>query len=178
MQVSSFKFQDYFRKPFWQLATCTLLLLTTACGFSPVYGTGSYETGVAQELAQVRIGNIPDREGQALRNLLVDRFYRNGAPDSVRYTLDVERLSESLVDLDITKTADSTRGQLRIDTVMRLKKAADGAEVLNRRLRAVTSYNILASEFATRVSEENARQNAISDLARQIESQLALYFKR
>ena len=37
---------------------------------------------------------------------------------------------------------------------------------------------ILGSEFATRVTEDNARQNALDDIARQVEMQLNLFFKR
>ena len=154
------------------------LLTLVACGFQPLYGTDAEQAGVAAQLADVSIDNIPDREGQALRNALIDRFYRHGRPASPRYALHVQPLRERLSDLDITKSSDATRGQLRLETVMTLKDAATDAPLLRRELVAITSYNILSSHFTTRVSEENARQNATDDLARQIETQLALYFRR
>lgn len=153
-------------------------LLIPGCGFAPLYGRHNAASGVEDRLAQVEISNIPDREGQYLRNALIDRFYRSGRPSDPAYTLSIKALRETLIDLDITKSSDATRGQLRIETLMKLTDAKTGAVLLSRPLRSITSYNILASEFATRVSEDNARTNTLDDLARQIELQVGLYFRR
>lgn len=163
------------------LLLITTLMLLTACGFEPVYGTmGKDEASSAAEsnLAQIYISNIPDREGQYLRNALIDRFYRNARPREPLYTLNVNPIKEGIYDLDITKTSDTTRAQLRLDTGIALIDNRTGETVMTRNIRAITSYNILASEFSTRVSEENARENALDDLARQIELQASLYFNR
>jgi len=156
------------------------LILLTACGFTPVYGTlgTGQDYGNEDLMALVRIDNIPDREGQMLRNALIDRINRNGYPANPQFVLDVEALEENLTDLDVTKDSDSTRGQLRLSTTIQLRNIATKEIVLKRNLHAITSYNILASEFTNRVAEQNARQNAITDLANQITLQLNLYFKR
>lgn len=161
-------------------------LAISACGFSPIYGKNSNaanssnaaDIGTEDHLALTAISNIPDQEGQFLRNRLVDRLHRNGSPINPVYQLNASPVTESLIDLDITKTADSTRGQLRLDTHITLTDTRDNAILFQRSLRAITSYNILSSEFSTRVSENTARQNALTDLAGQIETQLVLYFKR
>lgn len=153
------------------------LSFLSACGFSPLYGQ-AHDGNAPARLAQVAIGNIPDREGQILRNSLIDRFYRDGRPADPAYTLDVDPLREDLTDLDVTKSADATRGQLRLSTRITLHDAKTGDTLLERNLTSITSYNILLSQFTTRVSENNARENAVEDLARQIEQQLALYFRR
>jgi LPS-assembly lipoprotein len=155
------------------------LLSVAACGFRPVYGVNrDTPVGVETQLDKVYVENIPDREGQYLRNALIDRFYRSGRPSDPVYTLSMTPVSETLTELDITKTSDATRGQLRLDTNLRLIERASGKIVLERRLASITSYNILGSEFASRVTEDNARTNALDDLARQAEMQLSLYFKR
>ena len=155
------------------------LLLLTACGFHPQYGVNKYAShGAEEHLALVKIEGIPDREGQYLRNALIDRFYREGRPEKVAYILNVENIRESRIDLDITKDSDTTRGQLRLSTRMKLYKATTGEQLLDRNLHAVTSYNILGSEFTNRVAEQNARENALDDLASQIELQIVLYLKR
>lgn len=154
-------------------------LFLAACGFRPVYGVNrDTAVGVETQLAQIAIANIPDREGQYLRNALIDRFYRDGRPTDPAYILVVAPIEESLSDLDITETSDATREQLRLESSFTLRHKATGETVLSRKLLSVTSYNILGSEFATRVTEENARTNALDDLARQIELQINLYFKR
>lgn len=168
-------------KSFFLLLISCSLLLSSGCGFHPVHGTLGRDAGSQSadaQLAQIAIGGIPDYEGQFLRNALIDRFYQDGRPAAPRYSLSVEKINESHTDLDITKTSDATRGQLRLDTSIRLSDTATGQILLERKLRSITSYNILAGEFATRVSEKNTRENALNDLARQIELQLKLYFNR
>lgn len=161
------------------LAMTILTLLVTACGFHPQYGVNKYTAvGVEDKLALVDIGSIPDREGQYLRNALIDRFYRDGRPANTKYTLNISPVKETLIDLDITKTSDATRKQLRLETIMSFKNKQTGEVLLNRKIQTITSYNILGSEFSTRVSEDNTRLNALDDLARQIEQQIALYLKR
>lgn len=156
-----------------------VLLSLSACGFTPLYGTGGKAGApVAADLGSVYIENIPDREGQYLRNALIDRFYLSGRPDNAFYSLTVAPVQESLTDLDITKSSDATRAQLRLATVMILRDRGAGQILLERKLTSITSYNVLQSQFTTRVSESNARQNALDDLARQVEQQLALYFRR
>lgn len=155
-------------------------LLLASCGFSPVYGTLGTDKEYGQEdlLSYVTIGSIPDREGQFLRNALIDRFYRYGRPTNPQYQLSLTPIEESVRDMDITENSDSTRGQLRLDTVIILSDIITGEKLLERQLHSITSFNILSSEFANRVSEQNTRENSLNDLARQIERQLTLYFKR
>lgn len=164
----------------------TFIVLTTTftlagCGFRPLYGEppqDSFTQSITTYLSDIRISNIPDREGQYLRNALIDRFYRDGYPDNPRYTLDISNVGETRTELDLTKSADTTRAQLKLRTKIVLRDTIANKTVLQRDLLAITSYNVLQSQFTTRVSEDNARLNALDDLARQIETQLALYFKR
>jgi len=161
------------------LAIIAALLMLSSCGFTPVYGTASdAHTPVAAQLSQIYINNIPNREGQVLRNRLIDRFYRTGRPAAPDYTLSVRNLREQKIDLDITKTSDSTRAQLRVEGTLELRNKASDEILLQRNLRTITSYNILGSEFATRITESDARENALKAIAEQIEIQLGLYFNR
>ena len=134
-------------------------------------------TGVEEYLQQTEISNIPNREGQYLRNQLINQFYRSGRPAHPRYALMVSPVREIERDLDITIDSDTTRGQLRLTTTMTLVDKQTGKTLLNRPLRSIASFNIIESEFANRVSEQDTRENLLKDLARQIEEQLALYFK-
>ncbi len=161
------------------LLSAVACLLCAACGFQPMYGNGfvaGEARGVVQEqLAQIEISNIPDREGQFLRNALIDNFYSHGRPANPRYLLNVSKVEESTYDLDVTISSDATRAQLTLSTTIGLVDNKTGETVLTRSLKSSVSYNIMGSEFATRVSEQNTRENALNDLARQIELQIALY---
>jgi LPS-assembly lipoprotein len=152
-------------------------ILLSGCGFTPMYGSQSNQSDVAipSQLSQIAIDIIPDREGQTLRNALIDRLYQNGYPNAPIATLKVSQIKEARNELDLTKSSDATRAQLRMSSTMTLTDKS-GAVVLTRPLKTITSFNILGSEFATRVTEESARQSGLQDLARQIELNLSLYY--
>jgi len=156
------------------------LLIVSACGFAPVYGTLGHDNDFGTEdlLALVAIDNIPDREGQFLRNELINRFYRYERPVNPQYRLKVIDLTENLRDMDITESSDSTRAQLRMSAQIELVDAITGESLLKRRLHSASSYNKLGSEFATRASEQSTRENVLNALAQRIETQIALYLKR
>jgi LPS-assembly lipoprotein len=150
-------------------------MFVAGCGFAPMYGS---HTSSGAKLDSIYIDNIPDREGQYLRNALMDRFYHGGRPADPAYVLKIAALRERISDLDITKGSDATRSQLKLTTTMTLRDEKTDQVLLERDLISIASYNILDSQFTTRVSQEATRENALDDLARQIEAQLALYFDR
>jgi LPS-assembly lipoprotein len=151
-----------------------------ACGFSPMYGSQSVgqNGSVKSELSQVEIELIPDRSGQFLRNELIDRFYFNGYPTNPKYQLMVQPVKETISDFDITVESEATRQQIRLTTSFILRDTVTNKILLSRNLQAITSSNILESEFSTLITEQSARDAALNDLARQIEQQLALYFSK
>jgi LPS-assembly lipoprotein len=157
-----------------------MLALLAACGFTPMYGSGAGSKGLSatQGLDKVEIALIPDQSGVYLRNILIDHFYQDGYPSSPTHILQVTNLKETEADLDITVDSEATRKQIRVTANMALLDKTTGAVVVTRQLTAITSHNILGTQFSTRVSENDAREAALADLARQIESQTALYFKR
>lgn len=160
------------------IVVCSVLILG-ACGFQPLHGNGFQKNiEISKKLERIAIANIANREGQYLRNALIDRFYTQGRPDQADYTLHVSRIIETKRNLDITIESDTTREQLRLNADMQLVNEKNGTVILQRSLYAISSFNVLENEYATRVSEQSTRENALNDLARQIETQIALYMKR
>jgi LPS-assembly lipoprotein len=161
-----------------QLATCTLLL--TSCGFQPMYGTAGTQSQITAEqgLDQVDIALIPDAEGVYLRNALIDRFYQNGYPAQPRFRLTVDKIVQSESDFDVTIESEATRRQLTLFATVQLTDVTKTEPLFKRELRTVTSYDVIGSQFTTRVAEEDARKAALSDLARQIETQVSLFLSR
>jgi LPS-assembly lipoprotein len=153
------------------------LILLTACGFTPMYGSSGNTHQVQSALHEVYVDIIPDSEGQYLRNALIDRFHSAGTPQNPRYRLSVSPVSETRTELDVTETSDTTRAELRLNISMVLKDSS-GQILGSRSLTSSASYNVLASQFTTRVSEENARRNVLDDLARQAEQQVVLILKQ
>lgn len=152
------------------------------CGFTPVHGTyGSHaetQGQVDQYFAQTFIDAIADETGQILYNQLVERINRTGYAQNGIYRLTISPIQEHKSDLDITENDNVTRTQMELKAVMTLKAVQSGSILFNRTIRSLTSFNVLSSEFATRVSEKAARTSALNDMAKQIETQLALYYSR
>ncbi|MCB1537588.1 MAG: hypothetical protein H6865_03210 [Rhodospirillales bacterium] len=156
-----------------------LALPLAACGLTPVYGkyAGGTHADVAAKMDQVYIAVMPDRRGQSLRNELMDRFYRTGRKNraDAPYALSVDRLTESSYGLGIAKDATATRSQLKLSGTLRLTRA-DGAVVLTRALTAISSFNTLSSQYTTLVTENDARDQAVRDMAGQVTALVELYF--
>jgi hypothetical protein len=158
------------------LSAITLCVLIAGCGLTPVYSTNNNNTGAASQLRLTEISNIPEKTGVDLRNELVDRMHLDGTPYNARYKLSVQPVSESSAGLGISKDASVTRYQLRMGTNLELIDMRTKDVLLQRKVSAVTSYNVLDSHFTTLVSEREARMNGIKELAEQILIQLDLYF--
>ena len=152
----------------------------TACGLTPVYGdysASAKNSPVSSALSSVYIDNIPDRTGQRLKNILMDHMYKNGRPGiNAQYRLQVDPVIESIYGLGIAKDATATRSQIRLATTMYLIDAQTGDRLMTRTVKSIASFNTLASQYTTLVTEEDARTQTIEDVAAQIETQLELYF--
>lgn len=162
-------------------AICLLLALClplAACGFQPLHKGGGNTTRAATTARDIEIANIPDRDGQYLRNALIDRLYVAGRPAAARYVLHVAPLRTEIENTGIRKDATSTRGQMTVSSVITLVDRETGAEVLSRPVRAVGAYNQLDNQFATVVSKEYVTDRLLDELGDTITRAVDLYFFR
>jgi len=160
------------------IITTLSILMLWGCGFTPLYSidrTTQTTPSVIAQFNKIDIALIPNREGQFLRNALIDALYIDGYPAQPAYTLSIAPIQESISDFDITIDSEATRKQLRLKTSMKLIDNTTNKVLLNRSLTAITSHNVLTSEFSTLVTEQSAREATLNDLARQIKQQLALF---
>lgn len=144
-----------------------------------MYGSAA-STGMTAEqgLDKIDIALIPNAEGVFLRNELIDRFYQNGYPADPLYTLIMTEIRETESDFDVTIESEATRRQLTLTTTLQLTDLKTGETILTRPLKTVTSYDVIGSQFATRIAEEDARKAALRDIARQAEMQISLFLGR
>jgi len=161
---------------FLMLLSCLFL---SACGFKPMYvQTGPKADGNIVPFEEVYIANIPDRNGQYLRNRLIDTIYIDGVPHQPRYRMDMNQLREDITPLGIRKDETATSAQMRVDVQMILYDTRQDKIVLTRNLVATNSFNQLSSQYTTNVTAQYARERVLDDLARQAVTHLALYFQR
>ena len=159
-----------------RLSLALALLLLSACGFRPVYGTHTTEDGVSvsSDLNSVAIDSIADRNGQMLRNDLIDRMYGKNRPAQPLYTLTV-KVTSSEQDLGILANATSTRSMLNMygDFVL---TDEFGKTVLKGSAHSVASFDLLDQMYATVASREDANERTIHEVGEQIVNRVSLYF--
>lgn len=157
-------------------ALILVVLAAAGCGFQPLYGQRGGQS-VGDQMAVTRIGVIEDRTGQQLRNALLAELQPNGLAGTTRYALDV-KLSESISQLAVAKDETTSRSSLEIRASYALKRLDDGRVLFEGVSRAASSYNIVASNFATVAAEADARRRAIRVLGEDMKVQLGAFFNR
>jgi LPS-assembly lipoprotein len=148
-----------------------VLAFLAGCGFRPLYGEGS--GGSPESLSRVRVAPIADREGQMLRNYLIDGLSRRAAAEQNEYELRIV-LTESRRDIAFRGDATPTRANLSLNADYQLVRLADQASVLRSHSLSTVSYNILDNDFATLSSQADARRRALREIADSIRSRVAL----
>ncbi|MBP2311590.1 LPS assembly lipoprotein LptE [Azospirillum soli] len=165
------------RRGLLALATLApLALAVSGCGFQPLYG-GSGPNSVAAKLEQVDIAPIPERYGQQLRNLLIDRFYTDGRPGNPRYRLDMT-LTSSEQKLALQKDATAVRAQLLVNAPYRLVDNTTGKVVFQSNARSYVSYNILEQQYAGLATVDNAYDRALLEISNDITSRVSMFLGR
>ena len=155
------------------LASCVLFL--AACGFSPIYGShGKGSSPVSRQLSSVQIENIPDRNGQMLRNKLIDRMHTYGRPAKPEARLEVSMGSTESA-MGIQKDATTSRSQLSMTASFKLTDM-NGKILHQGGAHAVASYSKLDAQYGTLASQRDAYDRAINEIGEQIVNNIALYY--
>lgn len=164
----------------WSFKTvcCWFLVVALAgCGFRPLYAPPQEDVSHRGVYAfdifkRVEIANIPNREGQYFRNVLVRLLHPSGRSGVPLYRLNVT-LNESTSSLAVQRSAVATRANLKIVGNFSLLSNDDARESLSGIVTSSSGYNIFQSEFQTLMAEKGARERALEDLAQQMRIQLA-----
>lgn len=156
-------------------------LLLAGCGFQPLYGpTGETAAArgadMADALAAVEIANIPERNGQKLRNALIDRLHPGGAVAS-RFRLEVNYAANE-AKLAVAKDASVERYQLSFRANYRLADKTDGKVLLNGVSRTNLVFDALDEQYALLVNRENSFDRAISEVSDDIALRVAAALRR
>lgn len=155
---------------------CLLLSVVClpACGFHPLYGSRDDNSSVSAELNDVAIENIPDRNGQILRNDLIDRMYSKGRPQNPKYSLTAGlRTLEEGIGLLPDATTSLTELNLYADYTL---KDQTGKVVVKATAHATATFNQLQEEYGTLAAEQNAYQRCLDEVSEQIVGRISLYF--
>lgn len=161
-----------------------LLLSLSSCGFKPLYsindGQETNQTSVIfEETALIKIDPITDRNGQILKNELLELLTPNGEPANPKYKLKV-----TLDDFPSIKQglqSDNTASRILINASAKyaLYNADDVVKpILTGTARAKTSYNVLDNTYSSIVSKNTAEKRALGIIAEDISLRLGVYFNK
>ena len=161
-----------------RLSLVLLAALTlAACGFQPLYAKRATGDSAAVQMSQIRVAPIPDRVGQQVRNHLLDGLNPRGRPREPRYRLDVT-LQEQKVGLAIESDDTVSRINLTLNAQFVLEDLAAQAVVLRGATTTIAAYNLILSDYANLIAEQDAKRRATRELADEIKTRVAVYFSR
>lgn len=146
-----------------------------ACGFQPMYA-GGYKGAVLEEMNAISIDPIADRTGQELHNHLLDLLNPHGRPANPRFALKIT-LTESISNLAVRKSEIATRANLRISATYVLSNVDTRQTLTSGASTVVAGYDILSSSFSRLIAEDDARARVVRELAGEIQTRLAAYFR-
>lgn len=136
------------------------------CGFTPLYGTDAPARSLT---GAVEVPELPGVFGFLLRERLVTRL---GAPSNPRYRLDILAALEE-TERAIRADRSITRFDLAGEAIFELKSLETDAVIVSGTVQSFTAYSAVASPFATRQAEEDARRRIARELAEEIILRLA-----
>ena len=169
------------RLAFMRAARRPLLLVALAalsgCGFQPLYGRVGDGGPVSDDLAATKIDFISNRSGQILRNYLLDGMTPRGEPARAAWVLQVALTEPRPQELGTASDGSIVRFNYNVRARFRLTEAANGRVAFVGDTISNSSYEVTTSQYASVASRDNARNRVLEDVALEIRSQLAIYFR-
>ncbi len=153
-----------------------LALAVGGCGFQPVYKGGARGATVPQ-MAAISVAPIDDRTGQLVRNHLLDLLTPRGAPARPLYRLEV-KLRETKDGLALEQDESVTRFNLTLHATFEMNELRSDRTLLSGSTRAIAAYNVVRSDYANLIAERDARARSSQEVAQEIKTRIAVYFRR
>lgn len=155
-------------------------LVLSACGFHPLYGTGSFPEGAQAAFAQIAVApigptNDSDRIGYLLTDALDIALHPPGAKPAPKYLLTL-KLADERRGLAIQDNASITRYNYRLTADWTLTPAGvkDAKAVGTGTAETTASYNVVDSQYATQVARNDAEERAAREVTELIKLKLAV----
>jgi len=166
----------------WWSRHCLLVAAALAlggCGFHPLYAHHS-QSGFDADLASIKVNTIADRQGQELAIALRDGLNPRGARVDTRYTLDV-KLTSARENIGIRPDGTASRSEIAMTaqfTLKDLRQPTDNAVVFQGTTHSVSSFDVLADNYATVVAQQTAEDRTVQEIGDDILTRLALYVSK
>lgn len=163
----------------------SLIFFLTGCGFEPLYVEkktseewyydNEFDTGIMDEMAQVKVELIRDRIGQLIRNDLLDKLTPKGKPKHPKYILEVKDINKQEIDQALRDDITATRKKV-IYKVTYVLKNNEHKILITGNSVAYLGYDILRDPYSTTFAQKKLEKNAAKIIANDISLRLGAYF--
>lgn len=154
-------------KSFFTLIICIFL---TACNMRPMYD----DNGSINICYPIKIATIKDRDGQILRNYLLDLMSPQGEPSKPRYLLEIT-LTSSIRSIGVNKDETTSRKEATLTALYKIKDFKSNRILHCGSAKGINSFNISnftktldQNYYSDVVAEEYAKKEALRILAEKI----------
>ncbi|WP_424933210.1 LPS assembly lipoprotein LptE [Amaricoccus macauensis] len=148
-------------------ALATAALGVAACGFEPMYGTG---TTARAGLGQIYVEPIDSAAGYELRDWLIMELGPASQPTH-RLEIDLEIETDGVA---LTTTNVTTRFNVTGEADFRLVSLTSNETALSGNVEGISGYSAPESETASAYATRVARADAIRRVSRQLAERIAL----
>lgn len=165
------------------LAMLSAAVVLTACSFRPLYGEINGKPGARAIFNTVYVPPIElERAGYELRNNLLDALQARTNPQGASYDLNVvltdrqEPIAIQNETVQGVKEVEITRYNYTLIAAYSLIDRKTQKLLARGSATSLSAYDVVASPYATLVAKQDGQAKAAQDIARQIQTRLAVYF--
>ena len=137
------------------------ILLTSACGFSPLYKEVTSQEGNVP----VKVASIPDQYGFAMHQIIQNKL---GNATDTHYTLTVSAPTFSSWDQTIDDKNFATMMGITGTIYYTLTENKTHKKILNSRTSLTNSYSVVKDPYATTMAERKVKKELAEQLAEQV----------
>lgn len=149
-----------------------LCFLMTACGFRPLYNPNGCNSDIAYP---IKIATITDRNGQILRNILLDLLTPGGEVTKPQYVLEI-KLTEGIRAIGVNKDETTSRKAAVLTAAMVLKDSKTSKVLYTHSVSATNSFEVISENyFADVIAEDYAKTEALRLLAEKVRLTVSTY---
>lgn len=164
-------------------------MVLSGCGFHPLYAVpGAARGSMKQDLGSIYVEPVPNRLGYELRNSVIDLIDGRAEPAGADYSLRIS-LGQKSEPIGVqSQTVGSGAAAITQTAITRYNDTLSVSyDLIDRKTNTVvahgietglSSYNVLASPYATLIDQQDADQRAADEIADRLRIDLAAYFAR
>lgn len=157
------------------LTSLSLCFFLTACGFQPLYRSPHEISDICYP---IKIATIFDRNGQILRNYLIDLLTPEGQPPYPEYILEV-KLTDTVMGTGVNRNELTSRKEARLTAAFVLRDSQTNKIVYKHTAQAINSFTVLSQNYYSDVIAENyAKKEAARLLAEKMRLLISAYLDK